>query len=221
MYVHENWISNNGIINHVEIEKDINLFHEILARHLNIIYAIGETGFDLSKEILNHPKCKFSTKKNLIDIQSIAFETCINAAIKYDLPIILHLRAPWQLCMQKIRWAKNEGIKNIMIHCYSGSAEELKNLSKLSVYCSFGGVPTWKKSIKNRNAFVKCDPLLRLLETDSPDLPPEIPNFEKLIENEPGNLKEIAQILAPYLNISDIELIKSSNENTLRFLGLD
>jgi Tat protein secretion system quality control protein TatD with DNase activity len=59
-----------------------------------------------------------------------------------------------------------------------------------------------------------------MLETDSPDLPPEIPGVGKLTENEPGNLIEISKILAAYLNKTDIELIQSSNENVFRFLGI-
>nr|WP_272914812.1 TatD family hydrolase [Silvanigrella paludirubra] len=220
MYVHEKWILENGKLNNEKISNDLSEFNQILLNNKNKIWAIGETGFDLSNDILKHKNCNSLTKQNLIEIQNIAFENCIQAAINYKLPVILHLRAPWNLCIQKIKWAKNQGVNNMMIHCYSGPAEELKILSKLSIYCSFGAVPTWQKATKNRDAFLKCDPLFRMLETDSPDLPPEIPGVGKLTENEPANLIEISKILAAHLNKTDIELIKSSNENAFRFLGI-
>lgn len=220
MYVHEKWLLPNGSQNKEKIQQDISFFHEILTENLNHIWAIGETGFDLSNTVLEHKNCVHLSKSDIIEIQNRAFEECIYTAIKYNFPVILHLRAPWSLCIQKIKWAKKEGVKNMMIHCYSGPSQELKTLTKLSIYCSFGGVPTWQKAVKNRESFIKCDPLLRMLETDSPDLPPEIPGKGKLAINEPGNLKEIVKILAPHLNISEAELIKSSNKNTLKFLGI-
>lgn len=108
----------------------------------------------------------------------------------------------------------------MMIHCYSGPSQELKLMSQLSIYCSFGGVPTWKKAVNNKLSFIKCNSNYRILETDSPDLPPEIPGVDKLKVNEPGNLRKIVEILAPFLNIEEKKLIKSSNENILKFLGI-
>ena len=220
MKVHENWLNEDGSEDVTQIGKDISLFHEILSENKSFIWAIGETGFDLSNEIMQNKKCKGISKTQLFELQNIAFETCINSAINYELPVILHLRAPWDLCLQKIKWAKKSGLKNLMIHCYSGPAQDMKILSDLSIYCSFGGVPTWEKAINNRNAFIKCHPNFRLLETDSPDLPPEIPGIGKLEVNEPANLKQIIKILAEHLSITESELIKTSNENVLKFLGI-
>lgn len=220
MRVHEHWLNEDGSENVEKIGRDISLFHEILLENRNYIWAIGETGFDLSYDVMQNKKCKGISKTQIFELQNIAFETCIYSALKHKLPIILHLRASWDLCLKKIKWAKKLGLKNIMIHCYSGPAQDMKIMSDLSVYCSFGGVPTWKKAVNNRNAFLKCHPHFRLLETDSPDLPPEIPGVGKLEINEPANLKQIIKILAPYVNMSEAELIKSSNENILKFLGI-
>ncbi|APJ03325.1 hypothetical protein AXG55_05165 [Silvanigrella aquatica] len=218
--VHENWLRDDGSEDVEKIGNDIAQFHEILLNNRDLIWAIGETGFDLSNEVIQHKKCKGISKTQLFELQNIAFETCINSAIKHDLPVILHLRAPWDLCIQKLKWAKKMGLKNMMIHCYSGPAEDMNLMSELSIYCSFGGVPTWEKAVHNRNAFIKCQSNLRMLETDSPDLPPEIPGIGRLKSNEPANLRQIIKILAPYLEISDEELISTSNENILKFLGI-
>lgn len=220
MSIHEKWLNLNGTENIEEIGKDRIIFDAILKENKNYIWAIGETGFDLSQEVLQSAKCKGISKAQMIELQNIAFETCVKAAIEYNLPLILHLRAPWDLCIQKIKWAKKEGVSNIMIHCYSGPAQDMKLMAELSVYCSFGGVPTWEKAVHNRNAFLQCNPSFRMLETDSPDLPPEIPGLGKPETNEPAYLSEIIKILASYLKISEAELIKSSNENILKFLTL-
>jgi Tat protein secretion system quality control protein TatD with DNase activity len=220
MYVHEKWLNEDGSENVTKIGEDISIFQACLSENRSQIWAIGETGFDLSNEILRNNKCKGISKSQLFELQNIAFETCINSAMKFELPVILHLRAPWDICLQKMKWAKKIGLKNMMIHCYSGPAQEMKIMSDLSIYCSFGGVTTWQKAVNNRNAFLKCHSSFRMLETDSPDLPPEIPGIGKLETNEPANLKQIIKILATYLNISENDLIKSSNENILKFLGI-
>ncbi|WP_281349643.1 TatD family hydrolase [Fluviispira multicolorata] len=220
IYVHEKWLNLDGTCNNDLIQTDIKNFKEILYKNINYIWAIGETGFDLSKEILQSEKCKNLTKQDIILLQNIAFEVCVQAAIQYSLPLILHLRGNWNLCLQKIKWAKKSGVKKIMVHCFSGPAEDMKVLSHLSIYCSFGGVPTWKKAIKNRNAFLQCDPNFLMLETDSPDLPPEISDIDKLQKNEPKYLKNIAEILAKYSNTELDYFIKNSNKNILTFLGV-
>lgn len=219
--VHKLWLFPDGTENIDRISKDISLFHDILDEHSHKIWAIGEAGFDLSQEIVKHQNCVGISKAQILELQNIAFEACAKIAEKNQLPLILHLRStPWDFCMRKLIWAKDLGVKNIMIHCYSGPPEDMKKLADLGVYCSFGGVTTREKAVRNREAFIKCSSRFRMLETDSPDMPPEIPGLEKLTVNEPANLRKIAKILSEYLNISDIELIKMSNENILRFLNI-
>ncbi|BBH52613.1 TatD family hydrolase [Fluviispira sanaruensis] len=220
MSVHEKWLNADGSCHNESIQSDIQQFKDILYKNLNYIWAIGETGFDLSKDILQSEKCKNLSKQDIIFLQNIAFEVCVQAAIQYNLPLILHLRGSWSLCINKIKWAKNKGVKKIMVHCFSGPAEDMKTLARLSIYCSFGGVPTWEKAVKNRNAFLQCDPNFLMLETDSPDLPPELPDQAKLENNEPKYLKNIAEILAKYANTDLDYFIKNSNKNILNFLGV-
>ncbi len=220
MQVHVKWRDQNAKEDLKLISSDFLLFEKLLTNHLSSIWAIGETGFDLSKEVLQHKNCKGLTKSHILEFQNIAYEFLVRCAVKYNLPLILHLRAPWDFCYERIKWACEQGVQKIMIHCYSGSAEELKKLASLSIFFSFGGVPTWKNASKNREAFMQCPAHLRLLETDSPDLPPEIPHLGKLQFNEPARLKDIVHILAKYLNQSEAELISQTNANILKFLGI-
>lgn len=220
MHIHEKWLNTDGNENIKQITKDFELFNTILKNHLSNIWAIGEAGFDLSKDVMQDTKCKGLAKKQILELQNIAYEYLVECAVKYNLPLILHLRAPWQYCYERIQWALGKGVQKIMIHCYSGSVEELKKLSKHSIFFSFGGVPTWKHALKNREAFIQCPAHLRLLETDSPDLPPELPELGKLPYNEPAMLSNIANILAKYVDLSPNELIDQTNKNILKFLGI-
>lgn len=220
MQIHERWLSKNGDEDIEQIAKDYQTFEKILTTHLSFIWAIGEAGFDLSKSVLLHPNCQGLAKNQILELQNIAYEYLVNCAVKYNLPLILHLRAPWNFCYERITWAKAKGVQKIMIHCFSGSAEELQKLAQLSVFFSFGGVPTWRNAHKSREAFIQCPAHLRLLETDSPDLPPELPELGKLTYNEPARLKDIAQILSKQVNLSTTALIAQTNFNALKFLGV-
>lgn len=218
-FIHINWLLEDGLLNEGKMGKDIELFKKILDENQEHIWAIGETGFDLSRDIIQHPSSVRQTKEQILKLQTIAFDVCVEQAIAYDLPLIVHTRNAWKFTLSKLKEARKKGLKNIMIHCYSGSAEELKELEKLKIYCSFGGVTTWKKASKVKGAFVSCKENLRLLETDSPDLSPEFLDGTRLSENEPSTLNFIAKVCASYLNCSMETLVQQININFVNFLA--
>ena len=47
---------------------------KLLTNHLSSIWAIGETGFDLSKEVLQHKNCQGLSKSHILEFQNIAYE---------------------------------------------------------------------------------------------------------------------------------------------------
>ena len=82
-----------------------------------------------------------------------------------------------------------------MIHSYSGSLEQAKQLIDLNFYISVGGSVTYDNA-KNIKQVVKEIPLTSLLiETDSPDQPDKI---------NKGDRNEPAYILNTVKTISDI-----------------
>ena len=161
------------------------------------IIGIGETGLDF---FYNHSE-RFDQIKS--------FEQHINAAVKLDLPLIIHCRNAEQETLEIFNKYKNKNLK-ILMHCFTGSKVFAEKLLDFGAYFSASGIITFKNSTKLQETF-KFIPLDRLLiETDSPYLAPE-PNRGK--KNEPSFVIYTAKKLAEIKDISNTDLIIKSTLN--------
>lgn len=104
-----------------------------------------------------------------------------------------------------------------LLHCYSGSAEMLKEVMKLGLYISLGGTVTFK------NARVPVEvaaavPLDRLLlETDAPYLAP-VPFRGK--RNDSRNIAYTAERIAEIRGMDTQKLIDITTENAKRLFEI-
>ncbi len=126
-----------------------------------------------------------------------------------DLPLIIHNRN------QNLKILDIVGdYPKVMCHCFTGSESFMKECVSRGWYISFGGILTFKKSeyLRDVAKLVPDDKLL--IETDSPYLSPEPIRNE---QNQPKNVKIIAQLLADLRNssINQIEEITDNNCQTL------
>ncbi|MFO7611466.1 MAG: TatD family hydrolase [Clostridia bacterium] len=122
--------------------------------------AIGEIGLDYYYD--NSPR----------DIQRAVFARQIRLAGKLSLPMIIHCRDAYKDCMDLLKSEKTDSQTGVF-HCYSGSAEMVRDIIKKGFYVSFTGVVTFKNARKTIEA-AKAVPADRLLvETDCPYMPPE------------------------------------------------
>jgi len=126
----------------------------------NKIAAIGEFGFDLFNDSFKE------TEK----IQDKIFEAHLEAALNYELPVVLHIRR----AMHKMFFyaKKLSKCKAVIFHSWSGSHEEALSLLKhgVNAYFSFGNTIT----LNHKQAMRSCSllPSQRLLtETDAPFQP--------------------------------------------------
>lgn len=218
--IHKQWLLPDGQFNEEKIQHDEKMFFERVDQHRNKLFAIGETGFDLSRDVMSHPNCKKITKQDLISLQLRAFACCVAAAAKYQLPLIVHSRQAWQLTIQELE--RSLSILNVpraMIHCFGGPKEDFPKLYKLNILASFGGVTTWQRAQKIREACQHCPPSLLLLETDSPDLPPDDVDGNRPEHNDVSRLPQIANSIAGYRNVPVSELAATCSQNLKSFLG--
>ena len=161
------------------------------------IIGIGETGLD------------FYYNNSEKDKQIISFKKHIEAAIKTNIPLIVHSRNAEKETFDILNEYKNDNIK-ILMHCFTGSKEFSKKLLSLNSYFSASGIITFKNSIELQETF-KILPLDKILiETDSPFLAP-VPKRGK--KNEPSFIDFTAAKLAEIKVISKSELIKITTEN--------
>ena len=182
-----------------ETKNDI-VTSEIIIREVNKsvkIIGIGETGLDF---FYNN-----SDKKAQID----SFNEHIKAAIKLDLPIIVHSRSAEKETYEVLNNYKNENPK-ILMHCFTGSLEFAKKLLKLNTFFSASGIITFKNSLDLQYTFKQLPMNRLLIETDSPFLAP-VPNRGK--KNEPSFIDFTANKLSEIKEISKLDLVDKTTDN--------
>jgi len=110
------------------------------------------------------------------------------------------------------------GLKGIVFHCFSGSAEQAKQLLKRGYYLSFTGVVTFKNAEATRAA-AQIVPLDRLMvETDAPYMSPEPVRKQK--PNEPALMVHTAKLLADLKGVTLDDLARATTRNAVEFFGL-
>ena len=154
------------------------------------VFAIGEIGLDYHYNDENK------------DEQKEYFIKQLDLALKYDLPVIIHIREAMQECFDILKTRKNKGI----IHCFSGSVEMAREYIKLGYKLGIGGVLTFKNS-KLYEVIEKIDLKDIVLETDSPFLSPEPFRGKK---NKPCNVHYVAKRIAEIKKISIEEVINTT-----------
>ncbi len=159
-------------------KHDIKQLQQYIDQHHPV--AIGECGLDFRPQQAD--------KKT----QQYFFEAQLSLAENYQLPVVIHSVNATETVIQTIKKFKN---LRGMIHSYSGSSEQARQLVNLNFYISLSGSVTYDNAKKIRDV-AKDIPLASLLvETDAPDQPDRENANER---NEPAYLintvKEIAKI---------------------------
>ncbi len=166
------------------------------------VVAIGEIGLDYHYDL--SPRA----------IQKGAFVEQIELAYTLGLPIILHIRDAYEEA-RRVLYEQSRYLTNgVLLHCYSGSAEMVRDFDRIDAYYAFGGAITFNNAKRNLEA-LKAVPKDRLvLETDCPYMTP-VPYRGKV--NEPKHIKLVATKAAEVLGMAfdEIESLTSKNAKTL------
>jgi len=161
------------------------------------IIGVGETGLD------------FYYNNSDKDDQINSFKNHIDAAIKLNIPLIVHSRNAENETFEILKKKYNKKLK-ILMHCFTGTISFAENLMSLECYFSASGIITFKNSLELQNIF-KIIPLDKLLiETDSPFLAPSPMRGKK---NEPSYIKYILEKLASLKEIDKFQLDKITTDN--------
>lgn len=171
-----------------------------LLRHPKVV-AVGEIGLDYYYD--NSPR----------EQQRAAFVEQMKIAVEAGKPIVIHTREAWEETVGLLRehWAP-AGLGGIM-HCFPGGPEEAEQVLAMGFCLAFGGVLTFPKAHRVREA-AKMAPRDRLLvETDAPYLAP-VPHRGK--RNEPALVRETLRKLAEVRGESEEALAAATTGNFLR-----
>ena len=170
------------------------------------VVAIGELGLDFFKSDNQTQQIHA-----LIPQMELAFEL--------ELPVIIHCR---NAANEMIRICNDLSKKGRcpkgVLHCWTGTPEEMKQFLDLGFYISFSGILTFPKAheIHECARIVPSDKYL--IETDSPFLAP-VPHRGK--RNEPAFVKNVANFIADLRSTEIITIAKESSKNAEDLFNFD
>lgn len=166
------------------------------------LVAIGETGLEYYHPNLDIP----SQKRFLIQYFQLAKETA--------LPIIFHCRDAFSdlFALADVHY-KGPAV----LHCFSGTLEEVKGCLDRGWMISFSGIVTFKKSEALRSVlqFVPMDRIV--METDAPYLAPQ---KHRGAVNEPAFVTEVAACIAHVKGVSLEDVVTKTVENSRNLFAL-
>ena len=169
----------------------------------NPAVALGECGLDFRDD---------QTDKKT---QLYFFESQLDIANNHQLPVVIHSVRATETIIQSVK--KFTDLKG-MIHSYSGSAEQAKQLIDLGFYISVGGSVTYDNA-KTIKSVVKHIPLTSLLlETDAPDQPGKKNKGER---NEPAYLVNTLDTISTLRDTSQSNIAKQTTKNARTLFSLE
>jgi TatD DNase family protein len=167
-----------------------------LAKHPKVV-GIGETGLD------------YFRLTGDLTWQRERFRTHIRAAIKANLPLIIHTRSAAEDTLSIMQEENAHEVGGVM-HCFTESVDVAMRAIEMGFYISFSGIVTFKNAVALKEVAQQV-PLDRILvETDSPYLAP-IPFRGKT--NQPAYVKHVAEEVANLRNITLEALTQASTSN--------
>jgi TatD DNase family protein len=179
------------------VKEELNLVEKWLQQRTFI--GIGEIGLDYYWDI------------SFKDDQLAALRQQLTWAREVHLPVSIHSRNATADCIKEAA-ALQDGNLSGVFHCFSGSAEEAKQIIDLGFYLGIGGVVTFKNGGLDK---VLADvPLHHLvLETDAPYLAP-VPYRGK--RNESAYIPLIAEKLARVYQTTTEEVAQITTTNATK-----
>lgn len=185
-------------------DQGLGNIEDLIKQNLNSIVAIGEIGLDYFHNDISH------------EDQTKLLRQQIELALKYDLPIIFHVREAfndfWPI-FDELQLKSGGQIKGVL-HSFTDTAENLEKGLNRGLYIGVNGYSTFTKD-EAQKAMYKSIPATKMIfETDAPFLTP-VPFRGKI--NEPAYVKNIAEYhgVVQGIGFDEISAITSSNARDL------
>lgn len=164
--------------------------------------GIGETGIDFTDKTWDR------------EAQITVFQHHLILARELERPINIHVRNAWDTFIHILKKTGKLTVPGI-IHSYSGSADMIPLFEKYGLYISFSGSVTNPNAKRVVTALKRVSPEGFVLETDTPDIYPYLPEPDPSRLNEPRNLPVIAKIAADRINMAVDTFSSHAFENSL------
>ena len=147
--------------------------------------------------------------------QTPYFTAQLQLAQTHDLPVIIHARRAVDHVIRYIR--RYPGVRGV-VHSFSGSEQQARQLLDLGFLLSFGGPLSYPRAHRLRS-LLKVLPLNGfLLETDAPDQPGLNHRGER---NEPAFLTEVLATIAELRAQDPAEIAAATTHNALQLFRIE
>jgi TatD DNase family protein len=163
--------------------------------------ALGEIGLD-------------ATCENL-ELQRELFIGQLKLAKQYRLPAIIHHRKTLETTHPLV---KQYGPEKGVIHAFSGSYEQAMKFVDCGYKLGVGGVITYTRAKKTREAIAKVPVSALVLETDSPDMP--VCGYQGQ-RNEPARIAKVLDVLVELRDMSKESLSDTLWQNSCELFSDD
>ena len=164
--------------------------------------AVGECGLDFYVDGLD------------ADEQRRYFRRQLELARDFELPVVLHARRAVDEVIATLR--QIGGLRGV-VHSFSGSVEQARQLWKLEFCLGFGGPITYPRATRLRDIVASMPIEFLLLETDSPDQPL---HGHQGARNEPGQLAEVCACAAELRGVAPESMAAATTQNSERLFRL-
>jgi len=171
--------------------------------------GIGEIGLDFFL-----PELK---EEAMREKQEHFYRAQLDLALRYGLPVILHVRRSQDLLLKHLRQQPTIGG---MAHAFHGSRQQARMFIDMGFALGMGGAMTFPRALQIRRLAEQLPLRDLVLETDAPDIPPAWlggPGKPKP-RNEPAELQKIAQTLAELRGVSREDIVFATAQNAKRVL---
>ncbi|MAL83817.1 TatD family hydrolase [Idiomarina abyssalis] len=158
------------------------------------LLAVGEIGLDAT--------CENS------ELQRKLFIEQLKLARQYRLPAIIHHRKTLETTHPLV---KQHGPDSGVIHAFSGSYEQAMKFVDCGYKLGVGGVITYTRAKKTREAIAKVPVSALVLETDSPDMP--VCGYQGQ-RNEPARIAKVLDVLVELRDMSKESLSDTLWQNS-------
>ncbi|HEY8011450.1 MAG TPA: TatD family hydrolase [Rudaea sp.] len=164
--------------------------------------AVGECGLDFYVDGLD------------AQTQRLYFRRQLEIARDARLPVILHARRALDEVISTLR---DVGNLSGVVHSFSGSEEQARQLWKLGFCIGLGGPLTYERARRLRGIAASMPLEFLLLETDSPDQPL---HGHQGARNEPALLREVCDCVAALRGVDAAEIAAATTRNAERVFAL-
>ena len=181
-------------------EKDLIKLSDYIEKYKPV--ALGECGLDYRPQ--------FSDRKNQLKF----FDAQLHLAQEQNLPAVIHSVHATDDVIKTLKKHKN---LTGMIHSFSGSPEQARQLTDLNFYISIGGSVTYQHAKKIRKTASDIPLASLLVETDAPDQADEQHHKER---NEPAYLVNTVEAIAQLREESFAQIAQQTTINAKKLFKL-